>query len=230
VTATSSGSTIPFAQIRKAAEKRLGADGLEARMPAVKSPAALKKLSDDRYLSLMSLRIFRAGLKHEMVDAKWPDFETAFRGFDPKRVRAMSDEDVEALMKDQRLIRHLGKLRAVHANAATMCALALEHGSFAAWLASWPGSEITRLWDELAKRFTQLGGNSGPAFLRMAGKDSFILTPSVVAALKRWGVIEGEPKGKADRARLQAAFNAWAQETGLPLSHLSMTLAVSVES
>jgi 3-methyladenine DNA glycosylase Tag len=221
---------VTFAKIRKAAEKRLGADGLEARMPAVKSPAQLKKVGDDRYLSLMSLRIFRAGLKHEMVDAKWPDFEKAFRGFDPKRVRAMSDEEVEALMKDQRLIRHLGKLRAVHANAATMCVLAEEHGSFAAWLAAWPGSEITRLWDELAKRFTQLGGNSGATFLRMAGKDSFILTPSVIAALNHWSVIKGEPKGKAERAKVQAAFNAWAEETRLPLSHLSMTLAASVES
>jgi 3-methyladenine DNA glycosylase Tag len=221
---------VAFAKIRKAAEKRLGVEGVAARLPQVKSPAQLKKLGDDRYLSLMSLRIFRAGLKHEMVDAKWPAFEKAFHGFDPKRVRAMSDEQVEALMKDAQLIRHLGKLKAVHANAATMCTLAEEHGSFAAWLAGWPSSEITKLWDALAKRFAQLGGNSGPTFLRMAGKDTFILTPSVVAALNHWGVIAGEPKGKADRAELQAAFNAWAEETGLPLSHLSMTLAASVAS
>src|SRR5215469_6750917 len=221
---------IPFTKIQRAAEKRLGKEALAARLPKVKSPAALKKVSDDRYLSLMSLRIFRAGLKHEMVDAKWPEFEKAFRGFDPRRVRAMSDEDVEALMKDARLIRHLGKLKAVHANAATMVALAEEHGSFAAWLAAWPSSEITKLWDELAKRFTQLGGNSGPVFLRMAGKDTFILTAGVVAALKHWGVSASEPKGKAERAKLQAAFNAWAEETGLPLSHLSMMLAASVES
>jgi 3-methyladenine DNA glycosylase Tag len=220
---------VAFGKIRKAAEKRLGADGLAARLPEVKSAAQLKKLGDDRYLSLMSLRIFRAGLKHEMVDAKWPAFEKAFHGFAPKRVRAMSDEDVEALMKDARLIRHLGKLKAVHANAATMCALAEEHGSFGAWLAAWPSSDITRLWDELAKRFTQLGGSSGPQFLRMAGKDSFILTPSVVAALNHWGAFEGEPEGKADRAKVQAIFNTWAEETGLPLSHLSMTLAASVE-
>jgi 3-methyladenine DNA glycosylase Tag len=221
---------IPFTKIQKAAEKRLGAEALAARLPTVKSRAALKKVSDDRYLSLLSLRVFRAGLKHEMVDAKWPAFEKVFHGFDPKRVRAMSDEAIEKLMSDARLIRHLGKLKAVHANAATICALAEEHGSFAAWLAAWPGSEITKLWDELAKRFTQLGGNSGAYFLRMAGKDTFMLTPSVVAALQHWSVIEGEPKGKAERAKLQALFNAWAEETGLPLAHLSVTLAASVDS
>ncbi len=220
---------VAFKEIRKAAEKRLGADGLAARLPAVKTAAELKAVGDDRYLSLMSLRVFRAGLKHEMVDAKWPAFEEVFLGFDPRRVRAMSEEAVEALMDDRRLIRHLGKLRSVQANAAQMCELAAEQGSFAAWLAAWPVDGIAGLWEALAKRFSQMGGNSGAYFLRMAGKDSFILTPSVVKALNRWEAFAGEPKGKAARAQVQAVFNAWAAETGAPLAHLSMMLAVSVE-
>jgi 3-methyladenine DNA glycosylase Tag len=220
---------IAFAKIRRAAEQRVGAAALAARLPKVKSPAQLKKVSDDRYLSLMSLRVFRAGLKHEMVDAKWPEFERAFRGFEPKRVRAMSDEDVEKLMGDKRLIRHLGKLKSVQANAAALCDLADEHGSLGAWLAAWPGGDTVKLWDELGKRFSQLGGNSGAYFLRMAGKDTFILTPSVVSALNRWEAFAGEPKGKAARAAVQRAFNGWAEESGMPLAHLSMTLAMSVD-
>jgi 3-methyladenine DNA glycosylase Tag len=220
---------IAFAKIQKAAEKRLGKAELDSRLPKVKSPAQLKKVSDDRYLSLMSLRIFRAGLKHDMVDAKWPAFEKAFFGFQPKRVRAMSDEDVEKLMGDARLIRHLGKLRSVPANAAAMVDLAAEKGSFGAWLADWPSTDIVGLWDALAKRFSQMGGNSGAYFLRMAGKDSFIATEHVVKALNQWGALKGEPKGKAGRAALQAAFNHWAEETGKPLAHLSMTLAASVD-
>ena len=58
----------------------------------------------------MSRRIFQAGLKHSMVDAKWPAFEEVFFGFEPRRVRAMSDEALEALLGDARLIRHWGKL------------------------------------------------------------------------------------------------------------------------
>jgi 3-methyladenine DNA glycosylase Tag len=220
---------VGFAKIQKAAEKRLGAEALAARLPAVKAPAQLKQVGDDRYLSLMSLRVFRAGLKHEMVDAKWPDFEKAFKGFDPRRVRAMSDEDVEKLMADKRLIRHLGKLKSVQANAAAMGGVATEHGSFAAWLADWPGSDIVGLWDALGKRFSQLGGNSGAYFLRMAGKDTFVPTPSVVKALIHWGALDGEPKGKAGRAQLQAIFNGWAAETQMPLAHLSVTLAASVD-
>jgi 3-methyladenine DNA glycosylase Tag len=218
-----------FAAIRKRALERLGKAELERRLPQPKSAAELRAVADDRYLSLMSLRVFRAGLKHSLVDAKWPAFEEVFLGFAPKRVAAMSDEAVENLLKDARLIRHWGKLKSVRENAAAMVDIAKEHGSFGAWLADWPADGVVGLWDELAKRFSQMGGNSGPMFLRMAGKDTFILSESVVKAVQHWGVTEGPPKGKKDRAAVQAAFNRWAAETHLPLSQLSMTLAASVD-
>jgi 3-methyladenine DNA glycosylase Tag len=224
---------ISFAKIEKAALKRIGEQELQERfknrIPKIKSAAALKKVTDDRYLSLMSLRIFRAGLKHDMVDAKWPAFEAAFHGFDPHRVGAMSDEAVAALMKDARLIRHLGKLQAVQANGAAMVALAGAKGGFGAYLADWPGETVVGLWDDLAKRFAHLGGGSGPQFLRMAGKDTFVLSDWVVKALNEWGAFSGTPNSKSDRAKVQTLFNGWAQETGKPLALLSMTLAASVD-
>jgi 3-methyladenine DNA glycosylase Tag len=218
-----------FAAIRNRAVERLGKAELERRLPHPKSAAELRAVADDRYLSLMSLRIFRAGLKHSLVDAKWPAFEEAFFGFAPKRVAAMSDEAVENLLKDARLIRHWGKLKSVRENAAAMLAVAKEHGSFGDYLAGWPADQVTGLWDDLAKRFSQMGGNSGPMFLRMAGKDTFILSESVTKALPHWGVTEGPPKGKKDRAAVQAAFTRWAAEARLPLSQLSMILAASVD-
>jgi len=222
-------SLTPFTAILDAARARHGAAALEARLPQPKTPDQLKATPDDRYLSQMSLRIFRAGLKHSVVDAKWPTFEEVFYGFDPRRVRAMPDETLEGLMGDARLIRHWGKLKAVRDNAAAMLDLAAEHGSFGAWIAGWPGSDIVGLWEALAKNFSQMGGNSGASFLRMVGKDSFVLSPSVVAALKHWGAIPAPPKNRHDRAAVQACFNAWAATTGQPLCHLSMTLGMSVE-
>jgi len=218
-----------FDKIVEAARRRVGEAELHGRMPAVSTADALRAVADDRYLSLTSRRIFRAGIKHSIVDDRWPAFEDVFRGFDLRRVRAMNDEEIEALMSDRRLIRHWGKLKSVRSNAAAMQEIADEHGSFGAYLAGWPGEDIVGLWGELAKRFQQMGGNSGPYFLRMAGKDTFVLTPSVIAALNHWKALVGEPKTKADRAKVQAAFNAWAGETGLPLAHLSMTLALSVD-
>jgi 3-methyladenine DNA glycosylase Tag len=218
-----------FAPILEAARTRLGATALKARLPQPRSAAKLKSVPDDGYLSQMSLRIFRAGLKHSLVDAKWPAFEEVFQGFEPRRVRAMSDEALEALLGDARLIRHWGKLKSVRDNAAAMITVADEHGSFGAWLADWPGSDIVELWEALAKRFRQMGGNSGPTFLRMVGKDTFILTPSVIAGLKHWGAVDAPPKNRQDRTAVQSAFNAWAAETGRPLCQLSLILAASIE-
>jgi 3-methyladenine DNA glycosylase Tag len=219
-----------FAEILDAARARHGAAALDTRLPRPKAPDELRAIPDDRYLSQMSLRMFRAGLRHSLVDAKWPCFEEAFFGFDPRRVRAMSDEALDALLGDNRLIRHGGKIRAVRDNAAALLDIAADHGSFGAWLADWPVADIVGLWDALAQRFSQLGGNSGAIFLRMAGKDTFILSPSVVAALQHWGAVTAAPKSRRERAGAQACFNAWAAETGRPLCQISMILACSIEA
>ena len=219
-----------FQPILDAALARMGGtSALAARLPEVKSAAELRAVADDRYLSLMSLRVFRAGLKHSMVDAKWPAFEDAFHGFAPRRVRAMSDEDIEGLLGDKRLIRHGGKLRAVRDNAAAMCALADETGGCGAYLADWPADDAVGLWDDLAKRFSHVGGSSGPYFLRMVGKDTWRVSPDVVKALNRFGAYDGTGKGKREARRLQEVFNGWAEETGRPLAHLSMIAALSVD-
>jgi 3-methyladenine DNA glycosylase Tag len=223
-------STPPFAPILAAAQSRHGAAALEARLIEPASAAELQAKGDDRYLSQMSLRIFRAGLKHSLVDAKWPAFEEVFFGFEPRRVRAMSDEALEALLSDRRLIRHWGKLKAVRDNAAAMIAGGDEHGGFGAWLARWPTTDIVGLWEALAKRFSQMGGNSGPSFLRMVGKDTFVLTPAVAAGLKHWGVLAAAPKNRGDRAAVQQSFNAWAAESGRPLCQLSLILAASTDA
>ena len=222
-------SIASFYGILDAARTRHPAAALQARLPMPKTAEELKATPDDRYLSQMSRRIFHAGLKHSMVDAKFPAFEEVFYRFDPRLVRAMPDEALEALMGDARLIRHWGKLKSVRDNAAAMLDVASEHGSFGIWLAAWPGGDIVGLWEALAKRFSQMGGNSGPSFLRMVGKDTFVLSPSVVAALKHWGAVSAPPKNRQDRAAVQACFNAWATASGQPLCRLSMTLAMSVE-
>ena len=223
-------SIAPFAEILDRARVRHGATALEARLPTPKTADELRATPDDRYLSDMERRIFRAGLKHSLVDAKWPAFEEVFHGFDPRRITAMPDEDLEKLLGDARLIRHWGKLKSVRDNAAALLDIAAAHGSFGAWLAAWPASDIVGLWEALAKGFSQMGGNSGPSFLRMVGKDTFVLTPEVTAALQQWGAIAAPPKNRRDRAAVQSAFNAWAQESGRPLCHLSLILAASVDA
>lgn len=201
---------------------------LEARLPQPKSPAELAAVGDDRYLSLLSLRVFRAGLKHSLVDAKWPAFEEVFFGFDPEKVVLMGGERLENLMQDARLIRHLGKLKSVPRNAQMVLDIAREHGSFGKLLAQWPGTDIIGLWKLLAKRGNQLGGLSAPRFLRMAGKDTFIPSEDTVAALKAQEIVDKVPTSQRDLAAVQEAFNLWQQQSGRPLCQLSMMLAYTV--
>lgn len=204
------------------------AEALEARLPVPASAETLRAVPDDRYLSQISLRIFRAGLKHSLVDAKWPAFEEAFFGFVPEKVVLMGAERLERLMGDTRLIRHPGKLASVPRNAQMILDVAAEHGSFGAFLADWPGEDIVGLWRYLAKHGNQLGGLSAPRLLRMVGKDSFIPSEDVVAALKAQGIVEKAPSSQRDLAAVQAAFNAWRAESGRPLCQLSMMLAYTV--
>ena len=218
-----------FAAILARAQKRAGGpQSLEDAMPSPTDDDGLRAMADDRYLSLMSLRIFRAGLRHSMVDARWPAFEEVFHGFAPRRVWSMNDEELERLMGETRIIRHWGKIKATRENAAAMVKVIDEFGGFGAYLAAWPGDDIIGLWADMAKRFRQMGGNSGPYFLRMAGKDSFLLTGDVVRALIEAGVIAKKPTTKDARAATQAAFNHWADEAGRPLCQISRILALSV--
>jgi len=219
-----------FQTIYEEALFRVGSEAaLKSKLPIPKSRDELRQLNDNHYLSVMSRRIFRAGLKHDMVDAKWPAFEEVFHGFDINRVRMMSDEELEVPLHDSRIIRHWIKIKAVRANAQAMHELIEEANSVGNYLANWPGERIVELWDDLTNRFTQLGGNSGPYFLRMAGKDTFLLTEYVVRALAKWGAIKAEPKGKKARQIVQDQINQWSEESGRPMCQISMLLALSVD-
>ena len=180
---------------------------LEARLPQPRSAEALRALGDDRYLSLIALRVFRAGLKHSLVDAKWPAFEEAFFAFDPHKVVLMGAEHLERLMQDSRLIRHLGKLKSVPRNAQFVLDVARERGSFGQLIADWPSSDIVGLWKYLAKHGSQLGGLSAPRLLRMIGKDTFIPTDDLVAALKAQALSTRRPPARKNwpRCRLPSA-------------------------
>ena len=201
---------------------------LEARLPNPATAAQLIAVPDDRYLSLMALRVFRAGLRHSVVDAKWPNFEEVFWQFNPEKVVLMSAEYIERLMQDTRIIRHLGKLKSVPRNAQMLLDIRQEFASFGAFLAQWPEQDIIGLWRYLAKQGHQLGGLSAPRFLRMAGKDTFVLSDDVVAALVAQKIVIKRPTSQRDLAVVQEAFNTWQAQSDRPLCQLSMLLALTV--
>lgn len=211
-----------------ALEQKGGVKALEALLPQAKSAAELAVVSDDRYLSEISRRVFRAGLKHEMVDKKWPAFEEVFYNFEPNKLVLMSDEALENTLQDKRIIRHWGKIKSIRHNALMLVEVAQQYGSFGKFLAQWPTTDIVGLWKWLVKQGKQLGGNSGPYFLRMVGKDTFVLTNDVVAALVAQGIVDKKPTSQTDLQLVQAAFNQWQEQSGRPLCQVSRMLAFCV--
>ncbi len=201
---------------------------LDQRLTPPASNEALAAIPDDRYLSLMCLRIFRAGLKHSLVDAKWPAFEKAFHNFNVLGNAHLSDEAIAEHMENRDLIRHLGKMKSIRDNAAFVLRTSEEHGGFGRFLAEWPVTDIVGLWEHLKKQGSQLGGASGAYFLRMVNKDTFIFTNDVVTALKARNIVDKKPTAKRDLAAVQAQFNQWYEESGWPLSRLSLLLALTV--
>lgn len=217
---------ISFREIQAtAAEKAGGPAALEMQMPTLKTADELRALPDDRYFSAMSFRIFSSGLNTAMVKGKWPAFEAAFHGFVPASVAFMNEDDIAALMANTAIIRHLGKIRATLHNAVAVGEIKKAYGGFGNYVADWPQSDLVGLYTDLTKRFKQLGGNSGPYFLRMMGKDGYILTKDVISALNQIGIAEGKLTAKKDQATVQKAFNHWHEESGVPYAYISRTLA-----
>jgi 3-methyladenine DNA glycosylase Tag len=213
-----------------AAKLKGGRKALEALLPKLKSPAQLKKIPDDRWLSAMTKRIFQAGFSWRVIEDKWPGFEDAFEGFDVARWTLMSDDDVDRLARDRAIVRNPQKIRTVGANAVFLADLAREYGSAAKCFADWPNEDFVGLLELLKARASRMGGATGAFFLRGMGKDSFMLSGDVVKALVREGVIDKAPTSKKALAAVQAAFNAWCAESGRPLAHVSRVLAATVDS
>ena len=139
-----------------------------------------------------------------------------------------SDEFWDGLTKDARIVRNGAKIMSVRANARFVREMAEEHGSFGSMLAKWPSSDEIGLLELMAKRGSRLGGNTGQMLLRFLGYDGFVTSRDVVACLRASGLdIAAQVTAKRDLAKVQAQFNAWAEETGLPYVHLSRICAMS---
>jgi 3-methyladenine DNA glycosylase Tag len=222
--------TMPFKTILARAEKRKGGPkALQKLLPPKPDPKALAKIPDDLILAEMTRRVFSAGFAWSVIETKWPGFEKAFLGFKPAKLVFQPDDFWEGLLSDARIVRNGAKITSVKENAAFVQGIAREHGSFGRFLAKWPSSDQIGLLDLLAKRGSRLGGNSGQMFLRFIGWDGFVTSQDVVACLRDAGLdIAEEVKSKGDLAKVQAQFNAWAAETGLPYVHLSRICAMSI--
>ena len=212
-----------------AAIRKGGSVELETLIGKPRSKAALLKIPDDRWLAEIAKGVFRAGFNWKVIENKWPGIEEAFDDFDPPTVAFYSDEDLERLVNDPRVIRHWKKLKAIRDNAHYVVELADEHGTAGRYFAEFPSTNYVDLLDDMKKRGSYLGGTTAQYFLRMMGKDSFILSRDVIAALRREKVFDGTPTSKSSLRAIQDAFNQWVDEGGKSLTRVSRVLAFTVD-
>ena len=219
-----------FASIyQRACERKGGQQALADLLPDVRSTRALAATRDDRWLAEMTRCIFQAGFVWRVVNQKWDDFEDVFFGFPPDRILMLSPDQIDRIARNPRIIRNRQKVLCVQQNAQYIQDTARSHGSFGKFVSRWPGEDLIGLFMHLKKHGCRLGGMSGQRVLRNMGKDTFVVTGDVAQCLRRAGVnITPEPKTQRENRLIQAAFNDWRQETGLPYAHLSRIAACSV--
>jgi len=219
-----------FRKIRERAAKRKGGEAaLDKLLGPKPENAALARATDDRILSTMAERVFSAGFVWRVIEAKWPGFEEAFLGFEPKALLFQPEDFWHDLTSDTRIVRNGQKIMAVRENAMFVERIAREHASFGKFMAAWPADDQIGLTTYLGKHGSRLGGAAGQYFLRWLGWDTYILSRDMVLALRDAGLdIAETPGSKKDQQKIHGQINAWAKETGLPRMHISRILAMSI--
>lgn len=215
---------------QRAVARKGGETALRKLLPKPRTSAQLRKITDDRWLAEITRRVFCAGFVWKIIEHKWPNFEKVFKGFKPAAVAQMSDEVLEKLASDARIVRNYRRIKSVRENALFVLEVAGEHGSFGRFIADWPADDIVGLCAVLKKRGSRLGGMSGQYLLRFMGKDTFLLSADVITCLNNHGVITTtSPTSKRDLEKIQRTFNQWHGQTGLSLSALSRIASCAVD-
>ncbi|MEQ8333411.1 DNA-3-methyladenine glycosylase I [Nisaea sp.] len=218
-----------YREIRARAEAHHGgAQEVDARLADLAEARDPAALPDDRVLAEMAKRVFQAGFVWKIIESKWPGFEEAFDGFDVAVNSEMSEERLSVLLADTGIIRNKPKILAVRDNARLVEQMAAIDGSAGRFIANWDAGDQIGLLDYLKKHGNRLGGLTGQYFLRFVGRDGFVLSKDVTAALKTAGVIDGPATSRSALTKIQAAFNRWGEESGQSQTAISRTLALSV--
>ena len=97
---------------------------------------------DDRnHFEMLILEGSQAGLSWETVLRKREAYRKAFKGFDPKKVARMTDDELEKQLKNPKIIRNRLKVFAARKNAKVFLEIQKEFGSFSAYIWQFVGEK-----------------------------------------------------------------------------------------
>ena len=102
--------------------------------------------------SLLCLEGAQAGLAWVTILRKREGYLRAFEGFDPQRLAAWGEAEVERLLADPGIVRNRAKVRSVLANARALLELTNGSGSFASYCWSFvDGRPIQNRWKAMGQ-------------------------------------------------------------------------------
>ncbi|MBU3023449.1 DNA-3-methyladenine glycosylase I [Aestuariibacter sp. A3R04] len=218
----------PFSVIFNRAVKRKGGEAALSQMISQPlTPLEVAAIPDHRFLAEMTKKVFQSGFVWRVIEAKWPDFETVFFGFDIEKVLLMPDEMLEQKATDRRIVRNYKKVMTVRENALMIQDIRHHYDNFGTFVASFPSERIVELWLYLKKHGARLGGNTGPYVLRSCGVDTFIFSRDTEDYLRKHEVIDGSLTSQRSLKAANACFAQWQQQSGLTLQEISQILAYS---
>jgi 3-methyladenine DNA glycosylase Tag len=139
--------------------------------PGFEIPPRITPVDDNGYFEQMTKAIFQAGFSWQVVNNKWPHFQTAFDSFDIDRVAAYGPEEVDRLLSDSGIVRNGRKIEAAIANAIQLQAIRREFGSFDRYLRSLDDLPYRERQKTLSKRFKNLGRTGVFVFLWCVNED-----------------------------------------------------------
>lgn len=120
-------------------------------------PPRIRPEDDAGYLEKITQAVFQAGFSWRVIRQKWPNFQTAFAGFQVDKVAAFTAEDVERLVEDKGIVRNGRKIEATIHNARVCQALIAQYGSFYAYLRSRDGEDYNSRAKKFCREFKFMG-------------------------------------------------------------------------
>ncbi|MGB8907871.1 MAG: DNA-3-methyladenine glycosylase I [Candidatus Cybelea sp.] len=132
-------------------------------IPDVIEPASLAD-----YFEVMTRAVFQAGVSWKQIAAHWDVYRDAFSNFEPARVAAYDDLDVERVLETPGVLRMPRKVRATIADAVALLEAERQYGGFEKYLQSFPSYEA--LAKDIKRRFTLMGDMNVWYFLFRTGQ------------------------------------------------------------
>ena len=92
------------------------------------------KLDDNYLYEMLVLQLFQSGLNWRVILHKRENFRKAFKDFDPVKVAALTDKEINDMCNDSSIIRNRRKIEAAVKNAKSVIIVSAKYGSFAKYL------------------------------------------------------------------------------------------------